>query len=134
MPAEVVRSVVQEWANTFIARNYRAMTSLAVASANYWISGMTEKVPFAGDLPYADRVQRIQTVFSGMDTLDVDVLGITVEGDVGILESAPNGSGPGDRVYKNNVLIKMVVQDGKIQDVREYVDAFALLNYLGIYV
>ncbi|KAJ3506444.1 hypothetical protein NLJ89_g6866 [Agrocybe chaxingu] len=134
MPAEIVRSVVQEWANTFVTRNYTAMTSLAVAGANYWISGMTEKIPFAGDLPYADRVQQIQTVFGGMDTLDVDVLGITVEGDVGILEFAPNGSGPGDRVYKNNVLIKMVVQDGKIQDVREYVDAFALLNYLGIQV
>ncbi|KAJ3495444.1 hypothetical protein NLJ89_g10621 [Agrocybe chaxingu] len=112
---EVVRSVIQQFADAVSARNFTALANLGAPGANYFVAGFQEKIPLAGDAPYTGRVEQMQPIFGGMDTFTFKVLGITVEGETGVLEGEPIGEGPDGKSYRNNGLIKMVVKDGKIQ-------------------
>ncbi|CAA7266141.1 unnamed protein product [Cyclocybe aegerita] len=129
---EIVRSVIQQFANAVSARNFTALANLGAPEASYFVAGLQKKIPLAGDAPYTERVEQMQPILGGMDTFTFKVLGITVEGDTGVLEGEPIGEGPDGKSYRNNGLIKMVVKDGRIQSVREYIDFVALYQYLGL--
>ncbi|CAA7262133.1 unnamed protein product [Cyclocybe aegerita] len=132
MTAEKTRSVIQQWVDALNTADHTTLFALAAPDATHWISGLEEKIPYAGSLPYAERLKQMAPIFGQMKSMKVKVLGLTVEGDTGVLEVESRGEGPNEgQVYENNVMMKFVVKEEKIQSIREYVDFLALFKYLG---
>ncbi|CAA7266150.1 unnamed protein product [Cyclocybe aegerita] len=132
MSSEQTRSVIQQWASAVNTVDGAKLAALAAPDAIHWIAGLKEKIPYAGSVPYAERLTKMSTMFGQMKNVQVTVIGITVEGNTGVLELEIHGEGPdAGQVYDNNAILKFVVKDGKIQSLREYVDFFALFKYLG---
>ncbi|KAJ3502617.1 hypothetical protein NLJ89_g8808 [Agrocybe chaxingu] len=132
MSAEQTRSVIQQWASALNTVDNAKLAGLAAPDATHWIAGLKEKIPYAGTVPYAERLTQMSTMFGQMKKIEVTVIEITVEGNTGILEIEAHGEGPSaGQIYDNNAILKFVVKDGKIQSLREYVDFFTVFKYLG---
>ncbi|KAJ3512744.1 hypothetical protein NLJ89_g3346 [Agrocybe chaxingu] len=123
MSTEETRSVIEQWVGAISVLDIAALQNIAAPGARYWTSGPKEKIPFAGDLSYADRIGGMPKGLGQVKSRKFTNRGIVVEGDTGVLELHLTGEGQGGYPIDNGVMIKFVVKDGKIQDVREYMDA-----------
>ena len=107
------------------------LMALGAPDATWWISGLKETSPLTGTQPYADREKQLRELFKDSISVAFTIRGITTEGDTVIVEGAPRVEKKDGRVYANDVMLKFVVKDGKIQSVREYVDLFPVLKFMG---
>ncbi|CAA7266149.1 unnamed protein product [Cyclocybe aegerita] len=130
-----VRSVIKQWIDSIARRDWAALSSLATPDAMYWIAGLKSKIPYAGTELYSERVKLIRSIFGPMSFWHPEIVDITVEGDTGVLETKANGEGPKEgQIYSNAGIFKFVVRDGKIIEVKEFLDFFAVYAYMGIEV
>ena len=58
------------------------------------------------------------------------IRGITTEGDTVVLEGAPRGERKDGGIYVNDVMLKFVIKDGKIQSLKEYADLLSILKFM----
>ncbi|CAA7264408.1 unnamed protein product [Cyclocybe aegerita] len=128
MSTEETRSVIEQRVNAVSAFDIPALQNLAAPGARYWTSGPKEKIPFAGDLSYVDRIGGMPKGLGQVKSRKFTNRGIVVEGDTGVLELHLTGEAPGGHPLDNGVMMKFVVKDGKIQDVREYMDATSFFH------
>lgn len=132
MTTDVTRQIAQQWIDFVKDNHYEKTDALASHDANWWVAGLKEKIPVAGDMPYIQRRQITAELNAKADVSTTDIAGFTVDGEVAVLEVYRTLKGPGDKHYENYAIVKLVVREGKIQEVREYVDFFALYKYLGV--
>lgn len=133
MSTGATRKIAQEWFGYVQNNHYEKLDALAAPNANWWVSGLKEKIPVAGDLPYIQRRKATQDLNTGANKSTTELVGLTVEDNVAVLEVFRTLDGPGDQHYKTNAIVKLIVDyDGKIQEVREYLDFFSLYKYLGV--
>ncbi|KAF9045468.1 hypothetical protein BJ165DRAFT_1528334 [Panaeolus papilionaceus] len=101
--------------------------------ATWFLSGLTSKVSMAGTASYLSRFDSFAEFRKQFSTFDVSIRDVVAEGNKVVLEVETNGtSAAHDRVYKNTGIVKLEVEDGKIKEVREYLDFFVLFEFLGV--
>ncbi|KAF8153119.1 hypothetical protein B0H34DRAFT_800366 [Crassisporium funariophilum] len=133
MSTEESRRVAIEWYKCLEELRVDDLMALAAPGATWWVSGLKEVSKFTGVLPYADRADVIKELFGGgMKSFKFNLLGVVAEGDTVVLEGSPSGESKDGRIYKNDFMVKLVVKDGKIHSVREYIDLFALFKFMGV--
>ena len=95
---------------------------------------MKEISPFAGTYPYAEREKQMKEVFKEKKSSTFTIRGITTEGDTVVIEGSPRFEVQDGRVYENDVVLKFVIKDGRVQSLREYLDLFAVLKFMEVKV
>ena len=128
--AEENRSVILKWIECIVEGRLDDIMALGAPDATWWVSGLKETSPLAGTLPYAEREKHLKELLKEDDSYTFTIRGITTEGDTVVVEGEPRVETQDGRIYVNDVLMKFVVKDGKIQSVREYVDLIAVLKFM----
>ena len=134
---EDTRAVVRKFIRTLAARDFTELLTMGAPNATFFFAGLTSKIPMAGTASYQERLgHQLPQLFANFATLTNEELGITVEGETGVAEIHIIGMGAAGtpqegKTYDNHSLMKFVVKDGKIESIREYIDFFAIFDYLG---
>lgn len=131
MSAEESRRIALQWIECLTEFRLDDVTALGAPDATWWISGLKEASPFTGTYPYAEREKQMKEVFKDMKSSTFTIRGITTEGDTVVIEGSPRFEVQDGRIYENDVVLKFVIKDGKVQSLREYVDIFAVLKFMG---
>ena len=129
--AEDSRRVALEWIKCATEGRFDDLIALGAPDATWWISGLKETSPYAGTYPYAEREGQLKEMFKEAISTTFTMRGITTEGDTVVIEGMPRAEAKDGRIYVNDVMLKFVVKDGKIQSLREYVDLLPALKFMG---
>ena len=100
-----------------------AALAMMAEDATWWVLGNPEKVKLSGtrDMP---RIRRyLKNVRLGFpDGLRVEFTGVTAEGDRVALEAVSSARMGDGRPYENHYHFLVQVRDGRVVQVREYLD------------
>lgn len=129
--AEESRRVVLQWIKCLVEGRLDDIMKLGAEGATWWVSGQKETSPLTGTYPYAEREKHFKGMLKDAISFTFEVRGITTEGDTVVVEGAPRAEAQDGRIYENDVMMKFVVKDGKIQSLREYIDFLAVLKFSG---
>lgn len=132
MSTEETRSIAHQWMNLVQAGRYDKLDTLATPNANWWVGGLREQIPAAGDMPYKRRQKQLDQLFGKARSYTTDLLGETTENNISVLEVMRKATGPGDKTYENAAIVKLTVKDGKIEKIEEWADFFALYKYMAV--
>ncbi|KAF8810301.1 NTF2-like protein [Phlegmacium glaucopus] len=130
MSEEENRRIALQWIEYLTDSRYDELFALGAPDATWWISGRKEMSPYTGTYPYAEREQQMGEIFKEKKSSKITIRGITTEGDTVVVEASPRIEVQDGRVYENDVVLKFVIKDGKIQSLREYLDLFAVLKFI----
>ena len=128
---ESTRRIALQWIECLVENRFDDLMALGAPDATWWVSGLKETFPFAGTYPYAEREKQMKEVFKDRKSSTFTMRGITTEGDTVVIEGSPRFEVQDGRVYENDVILKFVIKDGKVQSLREYVDLCAVLKFIG---
>jgi ketosteroid isomerase-like protein len=117
------KSLVSEFFARFNANDIAGVLDTLTDDANWWISGKPELLPAAGD----HSKEQIAGLFYRMADqlghgLKMSVKSLIAEGDRVAVELESYGELQNGRVYNNEYHMAMTIRDGKISEVREYLD------------
>lgn len=131
MSAEDNRRIVSQFISIFQNRNYDDFLAISAPDATWWISGPQDKLPFFGTHLLVDRVPYLKEAFGRANSITYDVRGITANENDVVVEYLAKADGPAEgQHYENEILTKFTLRDGKIVDVREYLDTNPIFQYL----
>ena len=128
------RRVALQWVECATEGRYDDLSALTALGMTWWISGLKETFAMAGTYTFAERKEQMKKLFAGPKSFKFTVMGITAEGDTVVVEGFVRFENEEARVYKNDVILKFVVKDGKVQSLREYVDLVPLLKFKEAYI
>ncbi|HTJ64863.1 MAG TPA: nuclear transport factor 2 family protein [Alphaproteobacteria bacterium] len=107
----------------------RAVDLLA-DDATYWIPGDWPNAGTFDKAALAKMVEVATDIFSG--PLEIDIHGVTAEGERVAVEMESHGTFKDGRPYNNTYHWLFVVRDGRIRNIKEYTDtAYANRAYYG---
>jgi ketosteroid isomerase-like protein len=123
MSIEQNKKIASEFFDCFSANDIARALDMMTDDINWWISGKPEQLPVAGDY----NKERIAQVFHNMGARFKNGLKVTVknsiaEGDKVALEAESYGELKNGRVYNQQYHFLMTIRDGKISEVKEYLD------------
>jgi ketosteroid isomerase-like protein len=132
MPAEENRHIALQWIKCLIENRLDDLIALGAPNATWWVSGQKETSPFTGTMAYAERAEHMKEVFKGLKASSTfTIKGVTTEDDIVVIEGSPKFEVEDGRIYENDNVLKFTIRDGKVQSLREYLDLFAVLKYMG---
>ncbi|PPQ81701.1 hypothetical protein CVT24_003135 [Panaeolus cyanescens] len=131
MSFEESKRVALEWIKLVNDGNYDALRTFAAPSTNWWLSGLTSKASMAGDATYASRIDTLESFRTAFKSFELVTRDVVVEGNTVILENEVTAMSHDGRVYRNNAMVKLRIEEGKIKDIREYVDLLAVFEFMG---
>jgi uncharacterized protein len=123
MSIEHNKKLVGEFFTRFSAGDIEGVLGLMADDATWWIAGKPEQLSAAGD----HSKEQIARVFYGMagqlkNGLKMTVKSLIAEGDKVAVEAESYGELQNGRVYKQEYHMLMTIRDGKIGEVKEYLD------------
>ena len=123
MSTEQNKQLVAEFFGRFNARDLAGALDILADDVNWWIVGKPEASPAAGD----HNKEQIAALLTNMarqleNGLDMTVKGMVAEGDRVAVEVESYGALKNGRVYNNLYHMLMTIRDGKIHELREYLD------------
>jgi ketosteroid isomerase-like protein len=123
MSTEENRKQATRFFERFDANDIQGALDTIADDGTWWIAGKPGSLPAAG----AHDKEQIARVFHRMarrlkDGLRMTVKSSIAEGDRVALEVESRGELDDGRVYKNEYHLLVTVRDGKIREVREYMD------------
>jgi hypothetical protein len=123
MTIERNKQIASEFFSRFSANDIEGALDTMADDATWWIAGRPESTPVAG-IQSKTRIARIfyRMVEQTTDGLRMTVKGMTAEGDRVALELESYGKLKNGRIYNQEYHTLMVIRDGKISAVREYLD------------
>ena len=123
MTIEHNKQIASEFFSRFSANDIEGALDTMADDATWWIAGRPESTPVAG-IQSKTRIARIfyRMVEQTTDGLRMTVKGMTAEGDRVALELESYGKLKNGRIYNQEYHTLMVIRDGKISAVREYLD------------
>lgn len=120
MSAEDNKKVVLGFFENMNAGNGAAVLGALADSATWWVLG---NFPLSGTRTKAQFAQLIGELGSKIDgALRVTPTGVTAEGDRVAVEAESYAKMKSGKTYQNKYHFLFVVRDGKIQQVKEYLD------------
>ncbi len=123
MTIEQNKALVSEFFACFSANDVAGALNTLTSDLSWWISGKPEHLPAAG----AHNKEQITSLFQRMSDqlvngLKMTVKGLTAEGDKVAVEVESYGELRNGRIYNNQYHMLMTIRDGKICEVKEYLD------------
>ncbi len=105
------------------AGNFQTALAMMNEDATYWILGRRDVIPSAG----ANDRARMERIFNAMtermdSPLQMRIKSAIGEGDRVAMEMESHGTLKNGRVYNNQYHLLMRIADGRIAEVREYLD------------
>ena len=92
-------------------------------SCTWWIGGKPELFPLAGTKTKAEMKELLGSLVPPMKNgLEMRLRGMTAEGERVAAEVESYGENPDGSIYNNEYHFLFVVRDGKIAQVKEYLD------------
>ena len=126
------KQVVREFCARF---KHAAITDLLNAlseDATWWILGKPQLFSAAGTKSKADMERIWGDLFGHMkDGLEMSVMGMVAEGDKVAVELHSHAELMDGRVYENQYHMLFALRQGKIVEVREYVDTLLIAKLFG---
>ena len=123
MSTEQNRKVAAEFFARIDGNDVPGALGLLAEDATYWIAGDKAVIPSAGEHDKNGMSKLFHLMGKAFkDGLRMTVKGTTAEGDRVALEVESRGELKNGRVYQQKYHILMVVRDGRIAAVREYLD------------
>jgi ketosteroid isomerase-like protein len=120
MGAEENKKVVLGFIEALTAGNLPAISNALADSATWWVAG---SFPLSGTKTKAQFCELISGVGASTEGgLRITPKGVTAEGDRVAVEAESYAKLKNGRVYNNLYHFLFVVRDGKIQQVKEYLD------------
>lgn len=124
MQTESNKQLVRSFFEAFSRGDIATAFALVNESANWWVPGT---LPFSGVKTKAQYMQVVSAIGRGFPAgLSLTVTGLTAEGDKVAAEVESLGKHINGRVYNNKYHFLFVVKDGKLQDIKEYMDTLHL--------
>ncbi|KAJ3512754.1 hypothetical protein NLJ89_g3343 [Agrocybe chaxingu] len=130
MSTEETRNSVQRWFDAVNSLDYATLENIASPDAMYWTSGPADKLPFCGTVTYKERIAAMRASLGQMCTHKFINMGIIAEGESAALEIGVRAEGEKGKIYENSAIVRFTVKDGKIMDVREYMEFTPFFKYL----
>jgi hypothetical protein len=123
MTIERNKQIATEFFSRFSANDIEGALDTMADDATWWIAGRRASTPVAG-IQSKTRIARIfhRMIEQTTDGLRMTVKGMTAEGDRVALELESYGKLKNGRIYNQEYHTLMVIRDGKISAVREYLD------------
>ncbi len=123
MSIEDNKRVATEFFRRIDANDVPGALALLADDATYWIAGDKAVIPSAGEHDKAGMSRLFHLMGKGLeDGLRMKVSGVTAEGDRVAVEAESVGPLKNGRTYRQKYHILMVVREGRIAAVREYLD------------
>ncbi len=120
MGAEENKKVVLGMLEAMSAGNMSAVSNALADSATWWVAG---SFPLSGTMTKAKFCELFGNVGASTENgLRLTPKGITAEGDRVAVEAESYAKLKNGRTYQNQYHLLFVVRDGKVQQVREYMD------------
>lgn len=120
MSTEDNKKVVLGLFENLSAGNAAAVLDALADSATWWVAG---NFPLSGTKTKAQFAELIGGLGSKIDgALTVTPTGVTAEGDRVALEAESHAKMKNGKTYQNKYHFLIIVRDGKIQQVKEYLD------------
>lgn len=123
MTIEENKTLASEFFACFSANDIAGALAMMTDDATWWISGKREHLPAAG----LHSKEQIAGLFYRMSDqllngLKMTVKGLIAEGDKVAVEVESHGELRNGRSYNNEYHLLMTIRDGKISEVKEYLD------------
>jgi len=123
MSIESNKAVVATFCDLFTAGDMQGVLDLMSDDINYWILGSKNITPSAGDHSKA----AMKRIFDAMaerthGNMTFKAKSMIAEGDEVALEAQSYSQLKNGRVYNNLYHLRMMIRDGKIASIREYLD------------
>jgi ketosteroid isomerase-like protein len=117
------KTIVSEFFSRFTTSDIPGALAMMSDDATWWIAGKPGSNPVVGSLPK----KRIERLFHHMlsqlkNGLRMTIKGMIAEGDSVAVEVESYGELTNGRVYNQEYHMLVVVRDGKVSAVREYLD------------
>ncbi|KAF8153118.1 hypothetical protein B0H34DRAFT_722307 [Crassisporium funariophilum] len=132
MSTEETRRVATQVAACVDKGRFTDIAAFAAPGADMVVCRLEEKIPTAGAIPFEERPKELGEIFHDIKTFSFNTHDITVEGNTAVIEGAPRGETHGGKVYENNAMIKLVIKDGRVETLKEYVNFFAVFKFMGV--
>jgi uncharacterized protein len=131
---EESKKIVIKFCEYLSNREYDLMLNLCDNKGTWYMQGR----PDGPDLTYYSGTQSIneelkqaQKVLNLFTTFKYTITGITGEGERVAIESISEGKGPAEgQIYNNTYMKQFVLKDGKITNIREFLDYFQIIKYI----
>ena len=96
----------------------------------YWTAGKPELFGYAGERGHDDICAYFATPTIFLDGgLKMSFGAVTAEGDRVTVEAKSRGELPDGRVYSNDYHYLITIRDGKVWQIKEYVDTYAAADF-----
>jgi ketosteroid isomerase-like protein len=123
MSTEHNKKVASDFFTRIDANDVPGALALLADDATYWIAGDPAVAPSAGEHDKTGMSKLFHLMGKALrDGLRMTVKGMTAEGERVAVEAESLGELKNGRVYRQKYHILMVVRDGRIAAVREYLD------------
>jgi ketosteroid isomerase-like protein len=123
MSIEQNKKVAAEFFSRIDANDVPGVLALLAEDATYWIAGDKAVTPSAGEHDKNGMSKLFHVMGKALGNgLRMTIKGMTAEGDRVAVEAESLGELTNGRVYRQKYHILMVVRDGRIASVREYLD------------
>ena len=134
MSTEESRRVALQWVECIAEGRDDDLSAITAPEGTWWISGLKETSAMAGTYTFTERKDHLKKLFAGKKSFEFPIKGVTAEGDTVIVEALIRVETEDARVYANDMLLKFVVKDGKVQSLKEYADLVPVLKFIGAHV
>jgi ketosteroid isomerase-like protein len=123
MNIEDNKKLVSEMLSRFSNSDIPAALETMADDVSWWIAGKADALPASGTYSKVQIAGIFRRMLSQLkDGLRMTVKGMTAEGDRVAVEVESYGELKNGRVYNQEYHMLMVIRDGKISAVREYLD------------
>ena len=129
MSIEQNKKVASELFDRFNENDIDGVLNMLADDATWWLPGKPGQIPLVG----TQSKEQIARVFQNMggrlkDGLKMTVKGLVAEGDKVAVEVESYGELKNGRVYNQEYHFLITIRDGKISEVREYLDTQHVLS------
>ena len=123
------RATVLLFCERLSRRDFVGMAELVTSDATWWVIGRSDYASYGGLHRVTDVLQIIDSFLGALDEFTFTVDGSIAECDQVAIEATSSGR-KGTALYNNVYLMRYQLCEGKIQSIREFMDAYEITAYL----
>jgi ketosteroid isomerase-like protein len=128
MSLESRKQLIQTFFSTLSAGEYAEAFANVADDVVWWVPG---NLPFSGNKSKAEYMAIVQRIRDGFPAgFTLTVTGVTAEGDKVAAEVVSSGTHRNGRAYNNHYHFLFRLRDGRIVEVKEYMDTLHLAQLL----
>ena len=123
MSVEENKRLARQFIDRFTANDIAGALDLMTDDATWWLAGKPDHLPASG-VYSKEQIGRLLRDMAGHlpNGLKMTVKGLVCEGDKVAMEAASYGELRNGRVYNQEYHFLLTIRDGRIKEVREYLD------------